>query len=161
MWNRIGIVGLPGSGKTSIAIALISILGKGEIAENKPRWSYVNGDMILPENIVKVCGVLDKYVVEHMSLTDIMLRDNDILLDVLIYLDISAEECRKRIKNRPTHIVSYPGSIEDLEIAIRKQVSDLEKHGLKIVRVTISDENKVFEQMLRGTDLLDFLKCIK
>ena len=99
MWNRIGIVGLPGSGKTSIAITLISILGKGEIAENKPKWSYVNGDMILPENIVKVCGVLDKYVVEHMSLTDIMLRDNDILLDVLIYLDISAEECRKRIVN--------------------------------------------------------------
>lgn len=152
---------MPGSGKTSIAVALVSFLGRGGTSGNKPNWSYVNGDMILPENIIKVCSVLDKYVVEHMSLTDIMLRDNGILLDVLIYLDISAEECRKRIKNRPTHIVAYPGNLEDLEIAIRKQVSDLENNGLKIVRVTISDENKVFEQMLRGTDLLDFLQCIK
>ena len=160
MWNRIGIVGLPGSGKTSIAIALISILGKGEIAENKPKWSYVNGDMILPENIVKVCGVLDKYVVEHMSLTDIMMRNNDISLDILIYLDVPAEECKKRMKNRLGHIVSYPGSIKELELTIRKQVSDLEKQGLKIVRVTTRDENKVFEQMLTGMDLLDFLKCL-
>ena len=160
MWNRIGIVGLPGSGKTTIAVALVSFLGKGEPTEYKPQWSYVNGDMILPENIAKVCSVLDKYVVEHMSLTDIMLRNNDMSLDVLIYLDVPAEECKKRMKNRPGHIVSYPDSFEDLELTIRKQVSDLEKQGLKIVRVTTRDENKVFEQMLTGMDLLDFLKCL-
>ena len=61
---------------------------------------------------------------------------------------------------RMNHIVSYPGSIEELELTIRKQVSDLEKQGLKIVRVTTRDENKVFEQMLTGMDLLDFLKCL-
>lgn len=160
MWNRIGIVGLPGSGKTTIAVALVSFLGKGEPSEYKAQWSYVNGDMILPENIAKVCSVLDKYVVEHMSLTDIMMRNNDISLDVLIYLDVPAEECKKRMKNRLGHIVSYPGSIEELELTIRKQVSDLEKQGLKIVRVTTRDENKVFEQMLTGMDLLDFLKCL-
>lgn len=160
MWNRIGIVGLPGSGKTTIAVALVSFLGKGEPTEYKAQWSYVNGDMILPENIAKVCSVLDKYVVEHMSLTDIMMRNNDISLDVLIYLDVPAEECKKRMKNRLGHIVSYPGSIEELELTIRKQVSDLEKQGLKIVRVTTRDENKVFEQMLTGMDLLAFLKCL-
>ena len=151
---------MPGSGKTTIAVALVSFLGKGEPTEYKPQWSYVNGDMILPENIAKVCSVLDKYVVEHMSLTDIMLRNNDMSLDVLIYLDVPAEECKKRMKNRPGHIVSYPDSFEDLELTIRKQVSDLEKQGLKIVRVTTRDENKVFEQMLTGMDLLDFLKCL-
>lgn len=160
MWNKIGIVGLPGSGKTTMAVALVSFLGKGEPTEYKAQWSYVNGDMILPENIAKVCSVLDKYVVEHMSLTDIMMRNNDISLDVLIYLDVPAEECKKRMKNRLGHIVSYPGSIEELESTIRKQVSDLEKQGLKIVRVTTRDENRVFEKMLTGMDLLDFLKCL-
>ena len=153
MWKRIGIVGLPGSGKTLLSKAII-ITDPSGTDDVKP---YVSGDSLRPENLGKVCSVLDSYVVEHMSLSNILLHNSGLNLDILIYLDIPWQVCEERIRTRFGHNVGLPVELAVLEQEIRKEVAELQTNGVCVLTLSLQDEKYICNKDLVGQELLEYL----
>ena len=156
MWKRIGITGLPGSGKSLLSKAVLISDASGVTGCTIP---YISGDALGAHNLGKVCSVLDNYLVEHMSLSNILLHNSGLNLDILIYLDIPWQVCKKRIRTRSGHNVGLPVELAVLEQEIRKEVAELQTKGVCVLTLSLQDEKYICNRDLVGKELLEYLMC--
>ncbi|MBO5605481.1 MAG: hypothetical protein J5915_08860, partial [Acidaminococcaceae bacterium] len=85
--------------------------GHNSYTMNK-EYAFVQGDEILPGNIVKVCKLIDNYIAEHFCIAALLAKENVPPVDLIIVLDIPEVICRNRIKLRGNHQVQMPLSFQ-------------------------------------------------
>jgi len=150
---RLGITGLPGSGKTSLAYRLAPFMGK----DTKKGIALFLGDDILPENILPICRIVDRFVVEHICLAQICSKGETGILDAIIFLDIFPEECKFRCSQRENHRVGI-NSFEELYKEIRLNIENLiVKHKVLICTVNKLQQQHILEYNLHKKELMNFL----
>lgn len=156
---RLGIAGLPAAGKTQLAYRLWhNVDDQGiRIDNSAAAIACLSGDMILPENIESVCNVVDRFIVEHICLPQLILRAKKPFCDMLVYLDISVEECKRRADLRVGHAVGVDSFVQlknEIENCINK-IGD----STNIAICTVGEEQQRYirEIDLMGYQLLKYL----
>ena len=151
---RLGITGLPGAGKTSLSWRLAPRI----CAENdKHEIALIHGDSVLPQNIVSICSVLDRFIVEHICLAQICEKSDVKFIDRLIFLDISPEECQMRCNNRKQHEVGVE-SFEELYEEIYFSIDRLAKaQGILLCRIDQRQQEYILQYDVKGIELVRYL----
>ena len=150
---RLGITGLPGSGKTSLAYRLAP-----KISDETIRGiALIQGDSVLTQNILPICKMLDRFVVEHICLAQICARSREQFLEAIVFLDISPAECKLRCNQRKNHDVGVV-SFEELYCEIYASIAQLTDNQ-KMVSCIINgaQQDHILEYDLTGVDLMRFL----
>jgi len=156
LYKKIVIVGLPGSGKTSLACALVTERINDKFARNK-KYAYISGDHLFARNIIKVMSVVDLYVAEHMSLAAKLLDNNSIarsLADIILFLDIPIDICLARITLRENHNVESKLSMAELYNQLKCSVKLLKEREIPVIRVGVEHEKHISEGNLVGVELI-------
>lgn len=157
-YPRIAITGLPGSGKTTLAkLLLVNRDKRCNVYIVNRDYAFVHGDEILPHNIVKVCRVLDKFIVEHFCIADLMVKEPLPPVDLIVVLDIPEELCRERIKVRGNHQVQTPLSFQMLKKEMFNNLKTLSDKGVTIISISEQDETFIHQQKLTGLELMNYL----
>ena len=157
-YPRIAITGLPGSGKTTLAkLLLVNRDKRCNVYIVNRDYAFVHGDEILPNNIVKVCRVLDKFVAEHFCIADLMAKELLPPIDLIVMLDIPEDICRERIKLRGSHQVQTPLSFQMLRKEMLDSLKLLSDKGVTIVSINEQDETFIHQQKLIGLELMNYL----
>ncbi len=157
-YPRIAITGLPGSGKTTLAkLLLVDCNKRCNVYTVNREYAFVHGDEILPDNIVKVCRVLDKFIAEHFCIADLMAKELLPPVDLIVVLDIPEDVCRGRIKLRGNHQVQTPLSFQILKKEMFNNLKTLSDKGVTIISISEQDEAFINQQKLTGLELMNYL----
>jgi len=151
---RIGIVGLPGSGKTMLSERLAPLV----CLQNADYGvALISGDSVLPNNLSSICSSLNRFVVEHICLVQIFEIKDTQLLDAIIFLDIPIEICQQRCNSRKDHIVGVE-SFTDLYEEIYRTIDRLcNKYGIISCSINLVQQEYIVNQNLKNQELLRYL----
>ena len=146
---RIGIIGISGSGKTSLALRLAPNINVG--------MAYVSGDFLLEENIVRVVNCIDKVVVEHIDLAKLILEHN-LDLHSLIFLNLPVNVCIERVKIRSGHWCNPIENFHRIHNTIHSEFKIIQKNS-SILCKELNMENLewIINKDLYGAELLDYI----
>jgi len=89
--SKIGIVGAPGTGKTTLACRIWRYIKKQD--DNCP---VIHGDHLRPQNLPKVLSIFNSFIVEHRLLFDVLHECPEIEIDLVIMLIAPVNECLQR-----------------------------------------------------------------
>ena len=150
---RLGITGLPGSGKTSLAYRMAPV-ARGPAAK---RIALLEGDKILAENIIPICRNIDRFVVEHFCLTQILSDYCEKLVDAMVFLNISPAVCETRCCNRKNHIVE--------KVNFEKLYEEIQEYNAKLVNrqnllactINLEQQKHILNYDLKKDKLIRFL----
>ena len=150
---RLGITGLPGAGKTSLAYRLAPNISTA----TAQGIALIQGDCVLPNNIFPICKTLDRFVVEHICLAQICARSQDAILDAMVFLDISPKECMSRCEQRKNHEVGVE-SFEELYSEICSNMAQLTTNQNLLSRsIDKAQQAHILEYSLIGVELMQFM----
>ena len=150
---RLGITGLPGAGKTALSHRLAPKISNEKVRE----IALIQGDRVLPQNILAICNLLDRFVVEHICLAQLCARSSEQILDAIVFLDISPEECKSRCDRRSEHYVGVV-SFEELYREICSGIANLTNNQeIALCIINGAQQNHIIEYDLTGIDLMRFL----
>jgi len=136
---RIGITGLPGSGKTILASRIAQSLRK-YFNQYIP---CIHGDHVLPININNILSILDSYIVEHFQLCKFLLygqnSKNFPFITHLLIIRTLKEKCIERCFNRKNH--SIP-SIDfcNIETKMNEEILLFQNSSPQILYIDISED---------------------
>lgn len=157
--KRLAIVGLPGSGKTTIARALlVDYDADNESFSRRMDLAYIHGDEVLAENILNICSVVPCFVAEHMCLAQILSMAKEPCIDLVLFLNLAPIICRERFKRRANHLLETEVSLEDLYNEITLCVDNLRRRNISVAEFSLEDEIYVDSAKLTGTKLWHYIE---